>query len=96
MGVYQERKGKTMIKNDNRDRDKRVNLRLSEKIGCLLEQQADENGMNMSAYISHLILQIEKQKENQAMLNNIINKMPQLDLQTMAKLMKNGGEKNES
>ena len=56
-----------MIKND-----KRVNLRLSEKIGYLFQQQAKENGMNMSAYVSHLILQIEKQKENQAMINEIL------------------------
>lgn len=73
--------------------DKRVNLRLSEKLGYLLEQQADENGMNMSAYISHLILQVEKTKENQAMINNMINKMPQLDLETMAKLIQNKGGK---
>lgn len=66
--------------------DKRVNLRLSEKIGRLLEQQADENGMNMSAYISHLILQVEKQKETMSLLNTILSKMPQIDLETLAML----------
>jgi predicted DNA binding CopG/RHH family protein len=68
--------------------DKRVNLRLSEKIGTLLHAQADENGMNLSAYISHLILQVEQTKENKALINNMINKMPQLDLHYMAKLIK--------
>ena len=70
--------------------DRRVNLRLSEKIGFLLEQQADENGMNMSAYISHLILQVEKQKESMALFNNILSKMPQIDLETLARLKDNG------
>ena len=77
-----------------RKNDKRVNLRLSEKIGFLLEQQADENGMNMSAYISHLVLQVEKQKESMAMLNNIINKMPQIDLETLAMLKDTGTHDN--
>ena len=72
--------------------DRRVNLRLSEKIGFLLEQQADENGMNMSAYISHLILQVEKQKESMALFNNILSKMPQIDLETLALLKDKGDE----
>ena len=72
--------------------DKRVNLRVSEKIGKMLDNQAEENGMNLSAYISHLVLQVEQAKENKALLNNMINKMPQLDLQTMAKLIQKKGE----
>lgn len=69
-----------------KDNDKRVNLRLSKKIGDLLEKQSDENGMNMSAYISHLILQVEQNKENKNLLNNMISKLPQLDLQTLIEL----------
>lgn len=74
--------------------DRRVNLRLSEKIGFLLEQQADENGMNMSAYISHLILQVEKQKESMALFNSILSKMPQIDLETLAMLKDAGTHDN--
>lgn len=72
--------------------DKRVNLRLSEKIGQLLDKQADENGMNLSAYISHLVLLVEKDKESKSLLNNMISKMPQLDLQTIAKLTQKQGD----
>lgn len=62
--------------------DKRVNLRLSEKIGMLLEKQAEENGMNLSAYISHLILQVELNKEVRLMLTSLIEKLPELDFST--------------
>jgi hypothetical protein len=71
--------------------DVRLNVRTSKKIRELLEQQAIENGMNMSAYISHLVLQVEKNKQTIDMMNNIINKMPQLDLQTMSMLIQNKG-----
>jgi uncharacterized protein (DUF1778 family) len=61
--------------------DKRVNLRVSEKIGKMLDNQAEENGMNLSAYISHLVLQVEQAKENKTLMNNMINKMPSIDLE---------------
>lgn len=75
--------------------DKRVNLRVSEKIWKMLDNQSEENGMNLSAYISHLVLQVEQAKESKALMNNMINKMPQLDLQTMAKLIMNKGDEED-
>ena len=76
--------------------DVRLNLKTSKKIRELLEQQSIENGMNMSAYISHLVLQVEKNKQTMEMMNNMINKMPQLDLQMMANLIqKKGDQTNE-
>lgn len=72
--------------------DVRLNLKTSKKIRELLEQQSIENGMNMSAYISHLVLQVEKNKQTMEMMNNMINKMPQLDLQAISNLIQKKGE----
>jgi hypothetical protein len=47
----------------------------------------------MSAYISHLILQVEKQKETMSLLNSILSKMPQIDLETLAMIKEQGVDK---
>jgi hypothetical protein len=76
-----------LIKND-----RRLNLTVSQKIGRLLEEQSRENGMNMSAYLSHLLLQVEKQKESMNVINKMISKVSPLTLESLVQLTKNSGD----
>jgi hypothetical protein len=70
---------------------RRVNLKVSSQIHDILVRQSGVNGMNMSAYISHLIIAEEERiKANERMEKLFSQMFPNgvADLVTLAKLMK--------
>jgi hypothetical protein len=77
---------------------RRVNLKVSSQIYDILIRQSGVNGMNLSAYISHLIIAEEERiRANERMEKMFSQMFPNgvTDLVTLAKLMKEidkGGE----
>ena len=70
---------------------RRVNLKVSSQIHDILARQSAVNGMNLSAYISHLIIAEEERiKANERMEKMFSQMFPNgvTDLVTLAKLMK--------
>jgi hypothetical protein len=70
---------------------RRVNLKVSSQIYDILIRQSGVNGMNLSAYISHLIIAEEERiKANERMEKLFSQMFPNgvADLAVLAKLMK--------
>lgn len=70
---------------------RRVNLKVSHQIYDYLTQQSDLKGMNLSAYISHLIImEQERIKANERMEKLFTQMFPNgvTDIGELAKLMK--------
>ena len=70
---------------------RRVNLKVSSQIYDILARQSGTNGMNLSAYISHLIIAEEERIRANERIEKLFSQMfPNgvTDLVTLAKLMK--------
>jgi uncharacterized protein (DUF1778 family) len=78
---------------------RRVNLKVSHQIYDYLTQQSDLKGMNLSAYISHLIImEQERIKANERMEKLFTQMFPNgvNDIGKLAKLMKEVDKGDES
>jgi uncharacterized protein (DUF1778 family) len=70
---------------------RRVNLKVSSQIHDILVRQSGVNGMNLSAYISHLIIAEEERIRANERMEKLFSQMfPNgvADLAVLAKLMK--------
>ena len=77
---------------------RRVNLKVSSQIHDILVRQSGVNGMNMSAYISHLIIAEEERiKANERMEKMFSQMFPNgvADLVMLTKLMKEVDKEGE-
>ena len=77
---------------------RRVNLKVSSQIHDILVRQSGVNGMNMSAYISHLIIAEEERiKANERMEKLFSQMFPNgvADLVMLTKLMKEVDKEGE-
>jgi hypothetical protein len=77
---------------------RRVNLKVSSQIHDILVRQSGVNGMNMSAYISHLIIAEEERiKANERMEKLFSQMFPNgvVDLVILKKLMKEVDKEGE-
>ena len=64
----------------------------TEEMKKRLKRQAQENGMDVSSYIQHLIILQDKAKENKQMLEKMFDKM---DLSILTQLVQmKGNEEN--
>ena len=77
---------------------RRVNLKVSSQIYDILARQSGTNGMNLSAYISHLIIAEEERiKANERMEKLFSQMLPNgvADLVMLTKLMKEVDKEGE-
>ena len=78
--------------------NRRVNLKVSNEIYDILDKQSTEKGMNLSAYISHLIIMEEERREQKKQMSKLTESMLEVfksdnfDLETIAKLIQNKGD----
>jgi hypothetical protein len=77
---------------------RRVNLKVSSQIYDILARQSGVNGMNLSAYISHLIIAEEERiRANERVEKMLTQMFPNgvADLVTLAQLIKGDNKEGE-